>query len=187
MHNDREKLVERLRERLKLKYAANCKCGSCQCVPIADLHEAIAALSEPVKDEPGAVKADRAKDDQYWSVVEQRANLEDDNARLREALTEIATLNRSRDQLQEMARSVLAGLQSTAITAEPQAVPCEPAGETFAIEHDGFVGTVQGSYVTREGKPGVVLQQLGTRVVHVYGEKWLTPASSPLKEGSGDA
>lgn len=75
----------------------------------------------------------------------------------------------------------------TALTAEPQAVPCAPTGETFAVEHDGFIGTVQGGYVTREGKRGIVLQQLGTRVVHVYGEKWLTPASSPRKEGSGDA
>jgi hypothetical protein len=52
--------------------------------------------------------------------------------------------------------------------------PSKPAlGAVVAIEHDGFVGTVQGYYETREGKRGVVLQQLGTKVVHVYGEKWL--------------
>lgn len=201
MHSDREKLVEHLKVRLKLKYAANCKCGSCQCVPIADLHEAIAALSDPVKDEPVAwhrstdgagsillytlrqdgwrrgepvmvndamvrveaangsqtpiepiaerilsaltrpaderpavaVEADRAKDDQYWSVVEQQANPEGDNARLREALTEIATLNRSRDQLQEMARSVL---------ASPAPVPAEavaPVGEWREVDLDHFL------------------------------------------------
>lgn len=50
------------------------------------------------------------------------------------------------------------------------------------IEHDGFEGDVIGSYVTREGKRGAVVQQTGTRVVHVYGEKWLgdyrpTPAA----------
>lgn len=44
--------------------------------------------------------------------------------------------------------------------------------EVHKIEHDGFEGTVIGSYVTREGKRGVVLQQVGTKVVHVYGEKW---------------
>lgn len=47
--------------------------------------------------------------------------------------------------------------------------------DTHKIEHDGFVGEVIGHYVTREGKKGVVLQQIGTKVVHVYGEKWLDP------------
>lgn len=41
------------------------------------------------------------------------------------------------------------------------------------IEHDGFRGTIQGHYTTREGKKGVVLQQVGTKVVHVYSEKWI--------------
>lgn len=51
---------------------------------------------------------------------------------------------------------------------------CDDASEgPFIIEHDGFVGNIIGRYVTREGKIGVVLQQVGTRVVHVYGEKWL--------------
>lgn len=44
------------------------------------------------------------------------------------------------------------------------------------IAHDGFAGDIIGSYVTREGKRGVVVQQDGTRVVHVYGEKWIKPA-----------
>jgi predicted Fe-Mo cluster-binding NifX family protein len=35
---------------------------------------------------------------------------------------------------------------------------------------DGFEGTLIGEYTTREGVPGVVLQQIGTRVVHVYRE-----------------
>jgi hypothetical protein len=47
-------------------------------------------------------------------------------------------------------------------------------GKTVSIEHDVFTGSVIGSYVTHEGKRGVVVQQDGTRVVHVYGEKWLT-------------
>lgn len=46
-------------------------------------------------------------------------------------------------------------------------------GDIFTIDHDGFSGSVVGFYETREGKKGVVLQQLGTRVVHVYGTKWL--------------
>ncbi len=52
-----------------------------------------------------------------------------------------------------------------------QAEPTQVA--THRIEHDGFEGTVIGTYTTREGKRGVVLQQIGTKVVHVYGEKWL--------------
>lgn len=49
-------------------------------------------------------------------------------------------------------------------------------GRTYRIEHDGFVGEVIGHYRTREGKEGVVLQQAGTRVVHVYGRRWLKEA-----------
>lgn len=43
------------------------------------------------------------------------------------------------------------------------------------IEHDGFHGDVIGFYTTREGKRGIVLQQIGTKVVHVYGERWVNP------------
>lgn len=43
----------------------------------------------------------------------------------------------------------------------------------YTIDHDGFEGVVIGQYKTLEGNNGVVLQQVGTRVVHVYGEKWL--------------
>ena len=46
-------------------------------------------------------------------------------------------------------------------------------GKIVHIEHDGFTGRVIGHYVTEEGKEGVGLQQQGTRVVHVYGVKWL--------------
>jgi hypothetical protein len=71
-----------------------------------------------------------------------------------------------------------------AFNSFPDAHPLnEPQGvsETaWRIEHDGFEGVKIGSYVTLEGKRGVVLQQIGTRVVHVYGEKWLTsPLSRP--------
>lgn len=59
-------------------------------------------------------------------------------------------------------------------------------GTTYTIEHDGFSGTVIGSYTTREGKEGVVLQQVGTRVVHVYGRKWLKPAQSPAPAPAGE-
>jgi len=42
-----------------------------------------------------------------------------------------------------------------------------------SIAYDEFSGDIVGHYVTREGKHGVVVQQDGTRVVHVYGKKWL--------------
>lgn len=62
------------------------------------------------------------------------------------------------------------------------------AGESYEITHDGFSGTMQGSYVTREGKRGVVLQQHGTRVVHIYGERWLIPSTHPAPApGPADA
>lgn len=49
------------------------------------------------------------------------------------------------------------------------------APQRYRIEHDGFVGTKIGEYRRRDGKRGVVLQQDGTNIVHVYGEKWLVP------------
>lgn len=53
-----------------------------------------------------------------------------------------------------------------------------PIGSKWLIEHDDFNGKVIGYYTTDEGKQGVVMQQLGTRVVHVYGIKWLTNPSA---------
>ena len=49
-----------------------------------------------------------------------------------------------------------------------------PLGTELTVAHDGFIGTVRGYYITREGKVGLVLQQLDNRVVHVYNEKWFT-------------
>lgn len=48
-----------------------------------------------------------------------------------------------------------------------------PLGSRWMVERDGFIGTVQGWYITREQKEGVVLQQENTMVVHVYNSKWL--------------
>lgn len=58
-----------------------------------------------------------------------------------------------------------------------------PIGTPVSIEHDGFIGRVIGYYRREDGKQGVVLQQDGTLVVHVYGEKWLKPATA-LKGGA---
>lgn len=48
-------------------------------------------------------------------------------------------------------------------------------GKRFRIEHDGFQGTVIGHYERLDGEQGVVMQQDGCNVVHVYRKKWLTP------------
>lgn len=53
-----------------------------------------------------------------------------------------------------------------------------PIGRLFRIEHDGFVGMIIGHYARRDGKRGIVGQQTGTNIVHVYGEKWLKPAEA---------
>jgi len=42
----------------------------------------------------------------------------------------------------------------------------------YRIERDGFVGVEIGSYTTLEGHEGIVLQQVGTKVVHVYRRVW---------------
>lgn len=43
--------------------------------------------------------------------------------------------------------------------------------KTYKVEYDGMLGNIIGRYTTREGKKGVVLQQVGTKIVHVYNEQ----------------
>lgn len=43
--------------------------------------------------------------------------------------------------------------------------------DIYTVEYDGFRGEIIGHYTTREGKKGVVMQQIGTKVVHVYNEQ----------------
>ena len=45
-----------------------------------------------------------------------------------------------------------------------------PYGTNAHVAYDGMHGTVVGWYVTREGKPGLVIQQDATGIVHVYRE-----------------
>ena len=56
-------------------------------------------------------------------------------------------------------------------------------GNYCAVEHDGFQGHIIGHYTTREGKEGVVVQQINTRVVHVYGRKWIEPKAALSASG----
>lgn len=82
-------------------------------------------------------------------------------------------------------------LVAVADAARAALAPAQPdLGAVFEIEHDGFVGEVIGRYVTHEGKRGAVLQQVGSRVVHVYGEKWLKPRApaqpDPKPETTGE-
>lgn len=48
-----------------------------------------------------------------------------------------------------------------------------PPNTRLYVKHDGFAGTVRGYYVTKEGKPGLVLQLDNAKVIHVYSTKWL--------------
>lgn len=52
----------------------------------------------------------------------------------------------------------------------------------FRVESDGFEGVIIGTYTTLEGKEGVVLQQVGTRVVHVYNKKWIVEKKDDVPE-----
>lgn len=62
----------------------------------------------------------------------------------------------------------------TARVAELEGATNWPRGTRIRVEHDGFEGVVLNPYTTLEGKRGQVCQLNGARVVHVYGEKWLT-------------
>lgn len=44
----------------------------------------------------------------------------------------------------------------------------------YRCDYDEFEGIKIGTYTTLEGKEGLVLQQLGTKVVHVYRRDRLT-------------
>ncbi|MDF2621802.1 MAG: hypothetical protein K0S00_4461 [Xanthobacteraceae bacterium] len=86
------------------------------------------------------------------------------------------------------ARAISDLLNATPPTAEEIARRAreETASGHVEIAHDGFAGDIIGHYVTREGKRGVVVQQDDTRVVHVYGEKWLAALAKPPGEtGAG--
>lgn len=48
-----------------------------------------------------------------------------------------------------------------------------PMGMRARSTIDEFTGTVQGYYITREGRPGLVIQYDDKRFVHVYGENWI--------------
>ncbi len=89
------------------------------------------------------------------------------------------------DDLDKISKDEFDDIVAAIIKAASPA-PAPAADDTiYQIEHDGFCGTRQGSYTTREGKRGVVLQQVGTRVVHVYGEKWLVPSPKAGETGNG--
>lgn len=71
-------------------------------------------------------------------------------------------------------RSALAAQEEVHTSAPQTETPSPKIGDLYAIEHDGFVGTVIGFYQRSDGYKGVVMQQAGTKIVHVYGLKWLS-------------
>jgi hypothetical protein len=83
------------------------------------------------------------------------------------------------DTIRTLLSHIRAAEERAGIAAE------HPIGTRYHIEHDGFSGTVIGHYVTREGKPGVVLQLDNARVVHVYGTKWLAAAIRQIGKDAG--
>lgn len=72
------------------------------------------------------------------------------------------------DSLSEAATAI-STLQGERDAALARALTGPHLGQHYTIEHDGFSGVVIGLYTTLEGKPGVVMQLDGARVVHVYG------------------
>lgn len=48
----------------------------------------------------------------------------------------------------------------------------------YTVEYDGMIGNIIGHYTTREGRKGVVLQQVGTKIVHVYNEQRIVERKS---------
>ena len=79
----------------------------------------------------------------------------------------------------ESERIIMEDMLNGALSSEPVTAILQDAARALAfcaascltvhveIAHDGFAGDIIGHYVTREGKRGVVVQQDGTRVVHV--------------------
>ena len=105
------------------------------------------------------------------------------NERLREALELAKNIIFGGKHLADRERNYAksAEYQSYLDTLEVALASPQPADKrAWRIEHDGFEGVEIGSYTTLEGKEGVVLQQIGSRIVHVYGRKWLKsfPADS---------
>ena len=66
-------------------------------------------------------------------------------------------------------------------------MPTSDVGARYRIEFDGFVGTVIGSYKRLDGEEGVVMQQDGSKVVHVYRRKWLKPVESGVAPPDGES
>jgi len=135
--------------------------------------EEIARLTKE-RDEAGANAAARMAE--YRGRVEalciERDALKAEVARLREVLERLAKLT-PRAANSEYAEDHHMTVKDIAESTLQNGGDVPRDGETYRIAHDGFEGTVIGSYRTREGKEGVVLQQTGTKVVHVYGRKWL--------------
>lgn len=87
---------------------------------------------------------------------------------------------RERDEARKLAHrwAAQAGdadVRAVAAEAEVSRLKAGTVTGRFRIEHDGFVGDAIGSYTRRDGKRGIVLQQDGTNVCHLYGEKWCVP------------
>jgi hypothetical protein len=82
-----------------------------------------------------------------------------------------ATTERSHHYVAKCCARAIAEVVSLRLRLIIDGAPAE-LHKPMRIEHDGFEGVVIGEYTTLEGKQGLVLQQAGTKIVHVYGKQW---------------
>ena len=98
-----------------------------------------------------------------------------------ERLTPTGEHREKRNRLKEaMGKAIMDGdteALDVAIDTALSSVSQPGSGELVECGYAGFRGTVVGSYITREGKHGKVVQQDGTKVVHVYRADRLKPVS----------
>lgn len=83
-------------------------------------------------------------------------------------------------------KEIMAAIRARAMLSASPVPPSERGyedgtGARVSVEYDGFAGTVIGSYRTREGKRGWVVQQDGTKVVHVYGQSRVTVVTPAIE------
>lgn len=178
---DERDIVERLRDGDQMDgRTVDCKHDLCNCAIMDEAADIIEAERKAREDERANNLAWEGQQSKRIAML--RAQLEQAKATLQARLdaldfahTSMDEEERVMDEADDLIRATFASL-NTSKDVEP---------EVCRIEHDGFEGTIQGRYTTREGKRGVVLQQIGTRVIHVYGEKWLN-TSKDTQEATDD-
>jgi hypothetical protein len=76
-------ILTRLRERTTLRYAGNCKCGSCQLVPRELIQRVIVALDERDAKAADEIEKLRERSDDWRAAMTENHDLWRENERLR--------------------------------------------------------------------------------------------------------